>query len=173
MKWIWYMILMWDLLECFKMCLKLIHVKFQLLFWIFSPSLTLGFDLVVCCLCLSFDFRFKHSNVMVDDAPSFEHWCLPLITNICVFCRLMLTHLSLPYGLHILYIGIVCCLLTVVCLSEYCTDLFSCLHRYLSCFKFIWTLLCLWLAYHLGITLILHVVWKTCCYWQAPVWSPP
>ncbi|KAI5445923.1 hypothetical protein KIW84_013958 [Lathyrus oleraceus] len=38
---------------------------------------------------------------------------------------LMLTHLSLPYGLHILYIEIICCLLTVVCLSEYYTDLFS------------------------------------------------
>ncbi|KAI5382321.1 hypothetical protein KIW84_UN0018 [Lathyrus oleraceus] len=36
---------------------------------------------------------------------------------------LMVTHLSLPFGLHLLYIGIVCCLLTVICLSGHCTDL--------------------------------------------------
>ena len=55
------------------MCLKLLCVKIQLLFQKFSLSLTLGFDLVVYCLCLSFDSRFKHSNVMVDDAPSCEY----------------------------------------------------------------------------------------------------
>ena len=137
MKCIWLMILMWAFLGYVNMCLKLLRVKFQPLFWIFSPSLTLGFDLVVCCLHVSFDFRFKHPSSIVDDASSCEYWCLLLIANTCVFCRLMLTHLCLPFGLHILYIGIVCCLLTVVCLSEYCTDLFSCFHSYLSCFKFI------------------------------------
>jgi hypothetical protein len=141
--WTCLLILVWSFLGLVLDWLNMIRVEFELLFWIFDPPLTLGFDLVVWTYMWALNFRTKHQIPWLMLLHHLNVDVCYLIANIWLFCRLMLTHLSLPYGLHILYIGIVCCLLTVVCLSEYCTDLFSCFHRYLSCFKFIWTLLLL------------------------------
>jgi hypothetical protein len=103
MKCLCLMILLWSFLGHVNMCLKLHCVEFQLLFWIFSSPLTLGFDLVVCTYKWALNFRFKHPNSMVNVASSFECWYLLLIANICVFCRSMITHLSLPHGLCVVH----------------------------------------------------------------------
>ena len=79
------MILLWSFLGYVNMCLKLHCVEFQLLFWIFSSSLTLGFDLVVCTYMWALNFRTKHPNSMVNGASPFECWYLLLIANICCF----------------------------------------------------------------------------------------
>ena len=59
MKWIWLMILMWDFLRFVPGWMNMIHVKFQVLFWMFDPLLTLGFDLVVWTHCLDCGFQVR------------------------------------------------------------------------------------------------------------------
>ena len=112
MKCLCLMILFWSFLGHVNMCLKLHCVEFQLLFWIFSSPLTLGFDLVVCTYMWALNFRTKHLISMVDVASSFECWYLLLIANIWLFCRLMIIHLSLPYGLYVVHWD---CLFVVDC----------------------------------------------------------
>ena len=116
MKWIWWLILGWDLLDDVLNWLKLIHVNFHVLFWIFSPSLTLGLALVVCCLCLSFDFRLNIQVIWFMMLPHLSLWCLPLTTNIVCFVGL-LTHLRLTCWLMPLLIGFDCLIFMIVCLS--------------------------------------------------------
>jgi len=140
MKCIWWLILMWAFLGYVNMCLKLLCVEFQLMFWIFSPSLTLGFDLVVCCLHVSFDFRFKHPSSIVDDASSFGCWYLLLITNVCFvgWCWLIWDWLVAYAFAYWLTVDINCWLF--VCIVYWFV---WCFHRYISCLSSLWTWFCL------------------------------
>ena len=65
----------------------MIHDEFEVLFWIFDPLLTPGFDLAVCYLHLSCEFQVQVYISMVDVAPSFELDHLLLLANLGLFCR--------------------------------------------------------------------------------------
>ena len=110
------MILMWSFLGYVNMCLKLHYVEFQLLFWIFSSLLTLGFDLVVWTYIWVVNFRFKYASP----------WLMLLLHLSLAICYCLLTFVCfvgfddnsfecLPYGLLIVYIGLVCLLRSIDC----------------------------------------------------------
>ena len=120
-KWWWWLIWMWDHLDLFLIWLKLIYANFHVLFWIISPSLTLGLDLVVCLSCLSFDFRLKKHIALSEVVHSFGWIIWLILANLDLFCRLMLAHLSLslclaPCCIACLTMSVNCWLLTV-CLT--------------------------------------------------------
>ena len=82
----------------------MIHVEFEVLFWLFDPLLTLGFDLVVCYLHLSCEFQVQVCISMIDVAPSFELDHLLLLANIC--CFVGFENHSLVLVAHVLPIGL-------------------------------------------------------------------
>jgi hypothetical protein len=122
MKRFWLMILIWDLLECVLDWMKLIQVKFHVLFWMFDPLLTLGFDLVVWTHCLDCGFQVKKHITMVEVVHSFGLISWLMLANLMLFCRLMPSHLCCAYWLvpcTLLPNALTICLivwLTVVCL---------------------------------------------------------
>ena len=56
------MLLTWSFLGHVLICLKLLLVKYWLLFWLFALPLTLALVLVVCTHFLSFVFQVQASN---------------------------------------------------------------------------------------------------------------
>jgi hypothetical protein len=88
MKCFWLMILKWDLLECVLNWMKLIHVKFHVLFWMFDSFLTLGLDLVVWTHCLDCGFQVKKHIAMIEVVHSLELIEWLMLTNLELFCRL-------------------------------------------------------------------------------------
>ena len=118
MKWIWLMILVWDLLDCVLNWLRLIHVEFHVLFWIISPSLTLGLDLVVCDSQLSFDFRLRITLIWLELLTHLSWligWCWLTLSCFVGWCQVICV---VPMGLWLAH----CC---IACLSVWLYDWLS------------------------------------------------
>ena len=100
-KWNWCMIWMWDQLDIVLIWLNLICANFHVLFWIISPSLTLGLVLGVCFSCLSCVFKTKsiwHGGINSLGLSCLFDWCW---LTLSLFCRWLLSHLcwALAYAL--------------------------------------------------------------------------
>ena len=93
------MILIWDFLDCVLDWLKLIYVKFHVLFWMFGPLLTLGLELVVWTYHLGCGFQVKKHIAMIGVAHSLELIKWLILTNFELFCRLMPSYLCCAHWL--------------------------------------------------------------------------
>jgi hypothetical protein len=82
----------------------MIHVEYQVLFWLFDPVLTLGFDLVACYLHLSCEFQVQVCISLIDVAPSFELDHLLLLAN--TRCFVGFEDNSLVFMAYVLHIGL-------------------------------------------------------------------
>jgi hypothetical protein len=60
-------------------------VEFEVLFWIFDPLLTLGFDLVVWTYHLDCEFQVQENISMIGVGSSFKLGQLLLFANIVCF----------------------------------------------------------------------------------------